>query len=576
MFDNNSKVLCYEYELNLTKPIEFVGRLIIRLSQVIAPGTELKGIFAEQFFKEELGIEFRVDSEGNQLIGEDELIAAIASYYNGSVIGKMKLDGTNVLLIHQPTKTLYLLNKTRASDFNKSIKEEIRKQIFKQNVLKDLSSKLINQSLRESLDESLNLQFIELFSKSIEILQQKAIDVPYLPLTSFDEELVAKEYIDPADLYINYTKLTAEFGITLTRQDSVYMLKGKAAEHEPVVIGIVYQDIVFPLTAAKLNPWIKETALTEFYWTQIKYVFSKEETRPKELKTDILDRFKGDIKKTALNRLLSYLSKNIYLPLGHLEEGSAYLQYFDNVQIIDKLKHLENFNFFISSENGKTALGIYSDKKAEEHQGGKIKVSSSYNLLHWGMNDNGKLKNYRDVTLPELKDFQHVLALKPEISFYYVSNYFEHLLEAAIQENDCEYIKNFRLFVEANCIGEIDFLIKSGNRLIIIEAKTKLNKKVIEEFEEKCHRLLKYFQFPNVEFEFYLIAAYSDKESCESQNYFINRTTKEDYNRPRNDLKTIPYYFKIPIPQFTGKDITCIAEPEFDRLKGLVQEICPK
>ncbi len=46
-----------------------------------------------------------------------------------------------------------------------------------------------------------------------------------------------------------------------------------------------------------------------------------------------------------------------------------------------------------------------------------------------------------------------------------------------------------------------------------------------------------------------------------------------NYNIKRNDVFTIPYWFSFPIAS-SSKKLTCIAEPSFDRLKCIINEIC--
>ncbi|RLJ77329.1 hypothetical protein BCL90_2414 [Pedobacter alluvionis] len=571
MFDNNSRVSCFTYEIDLIKPIQFICNLINQMSLVISPDTGIDILFEDEFITQNIQIQFKKDEAGQDLITLDELSTAIATYYNKFAVEGLNLASTNILIIHQPSKSIFVLNEAKASttendqhaaDENKGTKEKLLKLIHKKDVLKDLVSKLRNGRLKDSLTASLNIQFSELYYTSIKFIEKKLIDLPYLPLDIFDVNVLEFDPIELQDISLNREKFLSELNIALEPDQEISILRTNNLE-ENKEIGIVYNGFAFPISATKLKPYIKAEALHIYYWLQIRDVFARVEVRKTEADSETLTVFKSKMKESALNNLLSYLNKNVYLNSNVLTEDNPYFAFFNDVNHIKDLKHLENFNFFISSENGKTALGIYADKKLGD--------SDSYNLLHWGMNDDGKLKNYRDISVPKIKRLENVYALKPELAFYFLTNYFEDLLQHVISQCTSEYIKNFHLSINNQTLGELDFVIKTDNKICIVEAKTTLNRFVIEKFQEKCFKLIKGFSFLDVKLEFYLIAPYSDN-TCETFWNFMEEM--DDYNKTRDGLNCTPYNFNIPIPKSRENIITCIAEPEYNKLLTIVNNIC--
>jgi hypothetical protein len=561
MFDNNSKVSCYNYTIDLAKPIQFFCNLIDQMSQLIAVGTPIDALFDPAFISDDIQIRFSNDAEGVPLVALEELSVSIASYYNKYAVDGINLSNTNILLIHQPSNSIFVLN-TNGEDGKKDAREALLKIIHQKNILGHLVSKLQRQDLRERLIASLNIQFSELYFNSIKFSEKRLLDMPFLPLSLFDSTKTEVSIIDESDVTINKTKFQKELDINLEGNTDVSIIKTNNLD-ENQDLGVVYNEIVFPINPIKLAQWIIEEQNGTYLWFQLKNVFAKLDPRKKEAASEVLSEFKSKMKENDLNRRLSFLTKNIYLKKDALNADDPYFIFFNEVSQVNKLKYLEDFNFFISSQNGKTALGIYTDRK--------IDGQTSYNLLHWGVDQEGSLKIYRNIHEPESKQLVPVLALKPEIAFYFITNYFEDLLEGIIQECTTDFIKNFHLMVNSATLGELDFVIKKENKICIIEAKTTLNKDVIEAYQEKCFKLLNEFNHLGIELEFYLIAAYSDK-TCESYWYFLGE--KEGYNIAREGLATVPYNFKIPIPKSSKDWITCIAEPEYAKLKTTIEEIC--
>jgi len=332
-----------------------------------------------------------------------------------------------------------------------------------------------------------------------------------------------------------------------------------------IPIGLLYGTNIYAIANQDFKSLIKEEYLKEYYWLLFKDVFKKDAKGKPGFSHELLTEFKSEMKKPKLNKLLSYLKKNHYILRSELVGYEEFEKYFEEVNKIKDLQHISSLEFYVSDIKGKTALGIFTNDK----------IGTSFNLLHWIRQHDEEEKHdyYRDVNKPVTKNRDLVLALKPQIAFYFITSYFEDFIELILKDLSADHLKNFELFIYTKSLGEIDFLIKSDNRLSFIEAKTKMTDDYIEAFVAKSNKLLQVLNDNSIESQFYLISAYSDN-SCERKRFFINKTQKEGYNASREGLFTIPYYFEVPIPQQNDAILTCIAEPEYDKLKVIIEEIC--
>ena len=82
-------------------------------------------------------------------------------------------------------------------------------------------------------------------------------------------------------------------------------------------------------------------------------------------------------------------------------------------------------------------------------------------------------------------------ALKPEISFYFRSKFFEDYIYSILKEIDLKFTSNYHVLLKDNSPIEIDFLINVGNNIYIVEAKTKMSSHNIDAYEKKCDKILK-------------------------------------------------------------------------------------
>ena len=565
MFDNRSKITCYNFSIDFSKPIGFICNLANEISLLIDGNFNLTNLFEESFI-EKIGFKFENTEDGLLNTDIDELTVLIADYFSNSFLENINLNNSEILLIHKSSKTLFIYNKNDSNDIVKNAKEFIKSTMYTQGIFNNVLINIKNADLKASLLKSIKIQYRELFDNCISIKEKINIDLPFFSEHILDFDKVEKNIIDENDLWINLEKFKKDLSLTINPTSDVFIIETKDETDQVLPLGIAYGGLVFTVSPLRVLPFINTESLLDYYWTQLQYVFIKQDVKPKPYSSKVLTDFKDKMTDDGLSKVLSYLNNNIYVNEEIIDEQNQYAPFFDEVYKVEKLAQLTNYSFFVSSVHGKTALGIYLNEKPKD--------STSFNLLHWGMNDNGKFSNFRSVLPPENQSLSKVKALKPELTFYFITNYFEDLLDVAIKDAKCNYIKNFELFVNNTTLGEIDFLIKSNNRLCFIEAKTKLTKEYIEKFQDSASKLIGAFSHIKVDLEFYLISAFSDEKSIETQRYFIDESSKENYNTKRKDIFTVPYYFSVPIPSQKGKKIVCISEPEFSNLKAIIAEIC--
>ncbi|TDP58860.1 hypothetical protein [Flavobacterium dankookense] len=581
MFDNKSLVESYTYSIDLLTPINFICSLAQDIAKINSDNYDISELFEDELldtvevnFERIFELSNGTDNEDKSRI--DLLSNDLANYYNQNIITDIdaELRASEILLIHRTSKSLYLLNKKNIRNDNtevtggitQTLSKKINNVIKEKNLLKNIIERIRDEEVRECLENSIKIEFIELYKDCFKIKLKKNIDVPYAKFSYFNTAMVAKDFIDTESIWINKDKFREELKIDVGVANNINSLNLLGAQNTE--IGIVYNDYVFPFVEEKLVKYINEDNKVDYYWLQIKEVFRQRELNKELHKSEILDNFKLKIKKNNLSDLLSYLENNLYVKNDILQNYPQYLEYFESVLKIDNLKYLEDFNFFISQSQNPSTLGIYTDKK--------IDGETHYNLLHWLSKTENNSFNFRDSFTPRTKETKQVSSLKPEIAFYYIHKYFEDFIQKILDELEAEYISNFHLWYNGSDLGEFDFLIKNGNKLYFIEAKTKLSKENIEAYQSKCAKTMKAFQTFGIEVEFLIVGAYSN-QSCESFRYFINRVDKriKKYNSKRENLKTMPYYFKVPIQEI-DKKIVCIAEPHYSKLKELIKKLCQK
>lgn len=317
--------------------------------------------------------------------------------------------------------------------------------------------------------------------------------------------------------------------------------------------------------------YIISDKIAEYYWLLLQYTYGHKPTLTNQKTDENLIEFKALTTDIELNNLLSFLKNNLYIDNREIIK-EEFFKFFNTVVLVDNLKYLDEYQFLMSSNTAEeTALGIYSTVKKE----------SSYKLLHW-LNHKGldKVNHFRGTIPDEIKKIQ-IYTLKPAICYYFLGKYFEDFFKSVLDTLGYTYIANYVFFDKKSPYCEIDFFVKTEKKFYYFETKTKLNKSYIDDFLKKSSKIIDKFK-PMIDhgmkIDFILLGAYSD-DNVKDYQYFINEysANKEfGYNTKRDKLNCKPYHFSVPIPDKEGKSIICIVEPEYEKLKKLVLQICPK
>ena len=131
------------------------------------------------------------------------------------------------------------------------------------------------------------------------------------------------------------------------------------------------------------------------------------------------------------------------------------------------------------------------------------------------------------------------------------------------------YLRNQRYTYkgqDGNKMIEVDAVVFNGQKVFLLELKTTLHIEFLNTYPQKYANLLAEESMPEI-YSFYLVSSFADENIA-----VLNLTPSGGYNTTRPGLKTIPYKFDVKIPG-TAKELHCLAESSFDKLKNELQRI---
>lgn len=429
-----------------------------------------------------------------------------------------------------------------------------------------LISQLINLSNKNkhfSFDKLLNFDNENLYrSNNVTIEELSTLICPVINLL-YLKESITKIPFENSDFWIDRIFFEKYYlSETFAPSQKAYLLK-----ENDKIIGINIDKICFIYESNPMS-FIDEKYLLDFHWCLLKNNIYRVIEHQENYKSQLVDAFNNETKKEDFTCLLSNLQKNLYIENTSIP--TLYKKYFEEAFNISGLKHLAGYELYLPRNNApdSSLIGIYhTDKKPSEKH---------FNLVHWisSHKETNKIYEFSKET-PVTKNKNLVYVLKPEISFYFRHKYFEDFFESILKESKLQYISNYKVkYKSDNQESEFDFMIKTDDKIYIIELKTKLRNEEISKYEKKCSRLMKEIPSLYDKVEYVIIGALSD-DNCKTYKYYIDEGQKEhpDYNIKREGVFTIPYWFEFPIESSTKK-MTCIAEPSYERLKSIINEIC--
>ncbi|RAI88066.1 nuclease-related domain-containing protein [Algoriphagus yeomjeoni] len=579
MFDNTSNIFLSNYEVQLDNIVGAICDISYdigkQLEEIIEIHSKEKGftiidLFTESFIKEISNI--RLESLTGQTTEDvtttgytiQEFFSIIADHFNKALFYDNEflkaLKGSDILLVDKEATTFL--------GIGEKAKDRLIPALKSAKILKKLISNLKSDKIQRSLQKIDTFENDIFYKNTIKASKLEGQPLlPYLKLSIINETSVHHNIVDRGNYWINDTAYLT-LGVDLTGDVEYSVLTDIENDR---IIGLVIKGILIPYANVDLVKYIKTEQLYNYYWTLFEYSYCTKSTTLKTATDQMLEEFKALTTDAELNQLLSHLKNNFYIK-DKEKINKKFVKFFNDVVILEKLDFLTNYSFLMSSNyQDETALGVYSNERPEK----------SYNLLHW-LNHNGetKINHFRSHAPNEIKK-TIIHTLKPAICYYFLEKYFEDLFQKLLENNNYTFLANQKLYEKGQQFCEIDFLVRTEKKFYYIETKTKLSKFYIDDFLKKTSKMIKKFRpmtDNSIEIEYFLIGGYSDNNVDEYQYFITNngKNTDEIYNVPRPNLNTKPYFFTVPVPDQEGKQITCIAEPEYNNLQNLFLSLCVK
>jgi hypothetical protein len=562
MFDNNSKIFLFNYIVKLDNIVRALCDISFDIGNQLQDDFSKEDLFSDAFL-EELSI------RKTELVdfSNEEFFSYIADYYNKAVFNLPEfianLVDSDILYINKEATYFY--------GYDEKTKDRLMPAIRNSKILDHLIAKIKNEKIQRSLEKINLFEHDAFYSKTVE--SEKLEGQPmlaYLSSDLIDFTNISREQVDVDNYWVNLSRYKRLFDIDLIVNEDLYLLIDKTNDSE---IGILIGEYLIPYSNIDLIGYVQSDKLLDYFWQLISDTYSIK-TKKAEKLVGLTAEFKALNKDKGLNQLLSFLKNNLYVD-KKVEIKENFSNFFNEVLLVDQLEHLTEYEFLLSpSLEESTLIGVYTNEKK----------GTSYNLLHWINNhlEGQKFDHYKGNIKSTKKEKLLISALKPEVCYYFLEKYFEDLLEDIFVATKYNYLSNITLNQKSRSFScEVDFFVRSNNKLYYIEAKTKLSKLYIEAFLKKASKMIDKF-IPileaGIEIEFILLGGYSDINVKDFQYFIDEDKTKieKGYNLTRADLNSIPYHFKVPIPDKENKKIVCIAEPEYDKLTQLILEVCPQ
>ena len=481
---------------------------------------------------------------------------AIYSWCNHQIYQTYNLSifsNRNIIFIDKRNNIVFSNLKSEINQEN-LLEDKIIQLCVKSNLLLELSKYITSNELKlltNNVLSKLTVSSPNNVAKLEQTTQLKCLFIKkeWLNANLFDEPAAAN------DFWINET-YAKKISLNIETLEKVSILRNKSDNE----IGYVVNDSDVFLSIQDPSKVIKPDKLVEYYWHLFNQDIYKRPIQLPRMTIALVEQFKDALKSDELTFLLSNLKKNLYLQ-NNCIVPEKYTHFFESCISFDELEHVENYEFFVRENelDENSVLGIYQNtrNKSDKH----------YNLIHWFRGaSGGKIERYKS-RKSNLTPKNKLAILKPEISFYFQEKFFEDFVETMLTEMSMKFRSNYTFSYKGGRDGEIDFIVFTGRKLYIIETKTKLNVDNIEKTIRNVEYFNSAFSIISENIDYLILAPYSDN-SCE--RYKSNFEEKSMYNTNRANLATLPYKFNLPI---RDKTITCIAEPSYEKLKNLLQEI---
>ncbi len=216
MFNYQSDIKCFSYEINFDIPIEYILNLICDIGESFSllkkDNDSYKTLFTDNFIK-------KIDTHfTDDLMFKESLNSSIYSYFNNDILNRIKnkIGKTNILLISKPNKLIF------GKDEKKELRESLNMLFKKESIFKEIVENIQNEKLKNSVVGLTNRHFNELFSGVVILKDEIEIPSPYFSSEHFDG--LKTEIIDENDIIINKTLLEKKYETNIINDDVSFII----------------------------------------------------------------------------------------------------------------------------------------------------------------------------------------------------------------------------------------------------------------------------------------------------------------------------------------------------------------
>ena len=471
---------------------------------------------------------------------EDSFLVVISRYLEDFLYEKVDLlENSDILMLYR-TKHLFIAPVKKNN--------QILINWIKRSELMDKSLELINNAgisdIKTALSKFMNEQY---FGNYVQVNESelKGTFIPKHYVGDYKEIPIDETSIWLCD------KWKIELGVQKKFQCKELVLPNFDGEC------IAIDDWV--LSTEYIDHIVKQEFSTAYFWTMLNNVYAKRNVRRSIYREQCSD-FALALKNAEFAKLMNDLQYNLYL---QSIPPCKFKHFFEEVYNIEQFKEETNQVVFTGihapeqMEKRQTMFGLYNT----------IKNDTEFNLRAWiniEPTNKQKITTSKGVSKVDIKT---VYALKPFYSYYFCKDYFEDMFSDLLEECTIQYLNNFELYTsDTPCRSfiEIDNMIrKTDKTLVYIENKTTLSRYNIEETLNKVANFHQKMtnNYSNVQMEYILVALYQNKSVEEGFSYFVNAEGNTKSN------------FKIPVASYNGVKLHCIVEPEYAKLKTIMEQL---
>ena len=580
MFLHNQKYwrVNYKYSNELDEYLQSIKLFLINL--IVTNQNEFKIIDISK--DNILSTEQQLQYDANENI--EELVNIYISHFTELLTQEVqnKIDIKLNEEIVTNKNSLFIFNKTffyvkkrenKENSIILKIDGKLKRSLAEDNILKETILDFWQQIVNNKAMDILKV-FIEHKAKEVSLIinDNEATTIDFLPVKISDINILGVKYDkNKSDFTVLQLKSINEiFSLGLDSGELII----SEAHSDGKIVGLVLGDYLF---FYNIYPILKDI-LVDNKIIKLDYLrknILKDDTKNRGSSNKI-EEFKEDIIEDDLITTLSILENNLYcneesFPLINTNMKEKYFREGYKIES----DYLDKNQIFIPYTRDAAALfGIHNNSNARTHKGIPEK-----GLKSWIDSSSQEQNQSSKKAYTKAKKVIHLL---PEVAFYFKEKFFEDYLETILNEIknennnlDMEIITNKILYINTNSritsplspsasfeqLQEFDFIVnynkEDGTRTtVVIEAKTKLSKFIIQDQAEKIEKYIKYDDL-NIFDKYFLVGFNSDKTVDSAMAYFIKNMSIDN---------TEGLGFEYPLPS-TDNVLYCTASNNREQLK---------